>query len=29
MPTYEHHKATLATIGKTIWLGSVADGVKP
>ena len=29
MPTYENHKATLATIGKTIWLGSVADGVKP
>ena len=28
MPTYEHHKATLATIGKIIWLGSVADGVK-
>ena len=24
MPAYEHHKATLATIGKTIWLGSVA-----
>ena len=24
MPTYEHHKATLATIGKTIWLGSDA-----
>ena len=22
MPTYEHHKITLATIGKTIWLGS-------
>ena len=21
MPTYEHHKITLATIGKTIWLG--------
>ena len=29
MPTYETHKTTLATIGKTIWLGSVADGVKP
>ena len=28
MPTYEHHKARLATIGKIIWLGSVADGVK-
>ena len=25
MPTYEHHKATLATIGKTIWLGSVQN----
>ena len=25
MPTYEHHKATLATIGKTIWLGSDAQ----
>ena len=23
IPTYEHHKATIATIGKTIWLGSV------
>ena len=22
MPTYEYHKTTLATIGKTIWLGS-------
>ena len=22
MPVYEHHKTTLATIGKTIWLGS-------
>ena len=22
MPSYEHHKTTLATIGKTIWLGS-------
>ena len=22
MPTYEHHKITLATIGKTIWLGT-------
>lgn len=25
MPTYEHHKATLATIGKTIWQGSSAQ----
>ena len=28
MPTYETHKTTLATIGKTIWLGSVAEGFK-
>ena len=27
MPTYEQHRATLATIGKTIWLGS--DPVAP
>ena len=26
MPVYEQHKATLATIGKTIWLGTVIDG---
>ena len=25
MPTYEHHKATLATIGKTIWLGNSTE----
>ena len=28
MPTYETHKTTLATIGKTIWLGSATSSVK-
>ena len=28
MPSYEQHKITLATIGKSIWLGSVAEGFK-
>ena len=27
-PTYEHHKTTLATIGKTIWLATVTPNTK-
>ena len=28
LPSYEHHKTTLATIGKTIWLGSVTPNIE-
>ena len=28
MPSYETHKTTLATIGKTIWLGSVTPNIE-